>query len=175
MEGQLRVIDAAQNQTCNPSEKPLNWNQTGPQGPPGPRGPKGDAGPAGANGKDGVSVTSAALAAGDPNCPNGGSSFTASNGTTFACNGAKGDPGPGTSPKITHYVVGSSGAGSADVQCNAGDVATGGGGESIQDNEPLVASVPLLPGSSGPPVGWAATGHDLNDDVQVFAICVHQS
>ena len=35
-------------------------------------------------------MTSTALAAGDTNCPNGGSKFTAANGTTFACNGADG-------------------------------------------------------------------------------------
>jgi hypothetical protein len=32
-------------------------------------------------------VTSQTLAAGDPNCPSGGSAFTAANGTTYACNG----------------------------------------------------------------------------------------
>ncbi len=90
---------------------------TGPAGPAGPVGPQGDkgdkgdagdpgaagpagapgdvgpAGPAGADGADGVSVTSTALAAGDSNCPNGGSKFTAVNGATFACNGADGSAG----------------------------------------------------------------------------------
>jgi hypothetical protein len=96
-EGQLRVIDTARGGACRPSETPLNWNQTGPQGPKGdtgPQGPKGDTGAGGAVGKDGVSVTSTALASGDQNCPTGGSSFTSVSGTTYACNGVKGDPGP---------------------------------------------------------------------------------
>jgi hypothetical protein len=45
--GSLRVIDAQAGATCNPSEKQLNWNQTGPQGPAGPTGPAGAQGPAG--------------------------------------------------------------------------------------------------------------------------------
>ena len=74
---------------------------TGPQGPKGdtgatgstgPQGPKGDPGSSGANG---VSVNSASLPSGDSNCPNGGSSFTAADGMTYACNGAPGAPGAG--------------------------------------------------------------------------------
>jgi Collagen triple helix repeat (20 copies) len=65
----------------------------GAAGPAGVAGDVGPAGPAGTNGADGVSVTSTALAAGDANCPNGGSKFTAANGTTFACNGADGSGG----------------------------------------------------------------------------------
>ena len=42
--GQLRVIDPAVS-SCNPSETPLQWSQTGPQGPMGPQGPAGSAGP----------------------------------------------------------------------------------------------------------------------------------
>jgi hypothetical protein len=41
--GQLRVIDPATD-SCNPSETPISWSQTGPQGPQGPQGPKGDPG-----------------------------------------------------------------------------------------------------------------------------------
>jgi len=44
--GQLWVIDPATD-SCNPSETPISWSQTGPQGPqgpPGPQGPKGDPG-----------------------------------------------------------------------------------------------------------------------------------
>jgi hypothetical protein len=64
---------------------------TGAAGQPGPPGPKGDTGSAGTNGTNGtngVSVTSATLAQGNANCASGGSSFTAVNGTTYACNGA---------------------------------------------------------------------------------------
>jgi hypothetical protein len=65
--------------TCPRGTVPLSWNQQGPQGTPG---------------TNGTSVTSSALNNGDPNCPNGGSSFTSASGTTYACNGAKGDTGP---------------------------------------------------------------------------------
>ncbi|MEX2193929.1 MAG: hypothetical protein WD844_01465 [Thermoleophilaceae bacterium] len=38
-QGQLRVIDAEDGDECRPSERPLAWNQEGPQGEVGPRGP----------------------------------------------------------------------------------------------------------------------------------------
>ena len=38
-QGQLRVIDAEDGQTCRPSEQSLVWNQEGVQGDTGPRGP----------------------------------------------------------------------------------------------------------------------------------------
>jgi hypothetical protein len=38
-QGQLRVIDAEQGETCRSSEQPLVWNQEGVQGGTGPRGP----------------------------------------------------------------------------------------------------------------------------------------
>ena len=38
-QGQLRVIDAEEGQTCRPAEKSLVWNQEGVQGETGPRGP----------------------------------------------------------------------------------------------------------------------------------------
>jgi hypothetical protein len=52
--GQLRVVDSA---TCNSSELPLSWSQTGPQGIPGPQGlpgPKGDPGAPGVPGPSGL-------------------------------------------------------------------------------------------------------------------------
>ena len=54
--GGLRVIDKEQGQNCMFWEKPLDWNQTGPQGPAGPQGapgPIGPMGPAGAVGPAG--------------------------------------------------------------------------------------------------------------------------
>jgi len=49
------------------------------------------------NGTNGVGVTATTEAAG-ANCASGGSKFTAANGVTYACNGAKGDKGePGGS------------------------------------------------------------------------------
>jgi len=38
-QGQLRVIDAEEGQTCRPAENSLVWNQEGVQGETGPRGP----------------------------------------------------------------------------------------------------------------------------------------
>lgn len=85
-----------------------NTGAAGPQGPKGdtggtgPQGPKGDTGATGPqglkgdpgqNGTNGINVTSAALPAGDSHCPSGGSSFTAANGTTYACNGVPGRDG----------------------------------------------------------------------------------
>jgi Collagen triple helix repeat (20 copies) len=52
----VRVVDPELGQFCTPAEKPLDWNQTGPQGPAGPAGPagpQGAAGPAGAQGPAG--------------------------------------------------------------------------------------------------------------------------
>ncbi len=92
---------------------------TGPQGPPGPsgasgqdgsNGPPGPPGKDGTNGKDGVSVTSAVEPPGT-NCPNGGSAFTSVSGTTYACNGAKGDPGTGGGPTIYRASAAANGSG----------------------------------------------------------------
>jgi Collagen triple helix repeat (20 copies) len=55
--GQLRVIDSDAGGKCAKNEKPLNFNQTGPQGPQGiqgPQGVKGDTGLTGAQGIQGV-------------------------------------------------------------------------------------------------------------------------
>lgn len=89
---QLNIIDG-DSATCNKNQQEVTWSQTGPQGLPG---------------QDGVSVTSASLSAGDTNCPEGGSQFTASgNSITYACNGAKGDQGDtgpaGPSNAFTNY------------------------------------------------------------------------
>jgi hypothetical protein len=68
----------------------------GATGPKGDTGAKGDAGGAGANGStgtagaNGVSVTSKTVVVGNAKCPAGGSEFTSSTGTTFACNGTTG-------------------------------------------------------------------------------------
>src|SRR5262245_7301030 len=42
--GMLRVIDAEAGAKCSKNERPLNFNQTGPQGLQGPAGPPGPAG-----------------------------------------------------------------------------------------------------------------------------------
>lgn len=93
--GALRILQSTQN--CSDSEMPISWNQAGAQGPAGAQGvpgPAGEQGPQGPAGTNGLSVTSTALAAGDPNCAFGGSSFTAASGVSYACNGAPGAVGP---------------------------------------------------------------------------------
>ena len=88
---QLNIVDSDV-AGCGRGQTAITWSETGPPG------------------QNGVSVTSTALAAGDVNCPTGGSSFAAANGTTYACNGAKGDKGDrgeagpaGSSPVYTNY------------------------------------------------------------------------
>jgi hypothetical protein len=54
--GNLRVIDTEADQTCDPNETLLSWNQTGPQGPAGPPGPQGPQGPQGEPGGEAFSV-----------------------------------------------------------------------------------------------------------------------
>lgn len=54
--GMLRVIDTEAGAKCAKNEKPLNFNQTGPQGPQGPQGltgPQGPQGPVGPTGPQG--------------------------------------------------------------------------------------------------------------------------
>src|SRR6266508_2718052 len=51
--GSLRVIDAEAGVKCGKNEKPLTFNQTGPQGPAGPAGQTGPQGPAGPTGSQG--------------------------------------------------------------------------------------------------------------------------
>ncbi len=52
--GQLRVIDVQRGDKCAKNEKPLTFNQTGPQGPIGPIGPAGPQGLTGATGSTGL-------------------------------------------------------------------------------------------------------------------------
>jgi len=103
--GTIRLIDKSLPATnlmsrCTVKETEVSWNQRGEpgiQGVPGPAGkdgPPGKNGDTGRDGTDGVGVSSAAEPPG-MNCPDGGSRFTAANGTTYACNGARGGPGSG--------------------------------------------------------------------------------
>jgi hypothetical protein len=77
----------------------------GADGPEGPAGPPGKDGATGKDGTDGVSVTSATEPAG-ANCASGGSAFTSASGTTYACNGTKGDKGdPGLGNATIYHVT----------------------------------------------------------------------
>jgi hypothetical protein len=86
------AIGTAPAGSCVKPAVQISWSQTGPPGQNGAPGQNGTNGTNGTNGKDGVSVTSATEPAG-ANCADGGSKFTAANGVTYACNGAKGDKG----------------------------------------------------------------------------------
>lgn len=103
--GTIRLIDPSLPHSslmsrCLSDETQLTWSQTGPQGLPG---------------KDGVSITSSPVAAGDVNCPLGGSKFVGVGGVvTYACNGPKGDKGDqgevgpaGSTTAYTNYGDGS--------------------------------------------------------------------
>ena len=93
--GTIRLIDPSLPDSnpmshCTSLETKITFNKQGPQGLPGAPGQNGAPG---ADGKDGISVTNSSLPVGDPNCATGGSSFTAANATTYACNGAPGATG----------------------------------------------------------------------------------
>lgn len=77
---------------------------TGQQGPQGDTGPRGPAGQNGAPGADGVSVTSVKLNPGDdPQCPNGGSKFTAVGGSvSYACNAKDASPAAAVVGAVGH-------------------------------------------------------------------------
>jgi hypothetical protein len=88
----LNILDSAE-ASCKNNQTEITWNQTGPPG---------------SAGSDGVSVTSTSLAAGDANCTNGGSQFTAAGASvTYACNGLDGATGAtgaaGPSAAYTNY------------------------------------------------------------------------
>lgn len=104
----LTLLDVSQRSTCGQGQSLLTWNQTGPQGPKGdtgPQGPTGNTGPQGPMGNTGPQ-------------------------------GPKGDPG---APGATHIIARSTTVSTfrdgdpLDVSCNAGEVATGGGGHVSSD------------------------------------------
>jgi hypothetical protein len=93
--GSIRIIDPDTDQ-CRANETSITFNQQGPKGDPGRPGTNGVNG---TNGTNGVSPTVTQLAAGDPNCPNGGAAMTdAANTTAYVCNGANGQNGTDGQP-----------------------------------------------------------------------------
>ncbi len=127
----------------------------GRTGDPGPKGDPGDVGPSGgvgARGLPGESVTSTSLPAGDPTCSNGGSAFTLSSGTTFACNGAP-------APVAYGYIKND---GTLDQSRSSEIVAVSGGGGSYCFKvafDPKVAVITLGAfGNSRTPVALAGVG-----------------
>jgi collagen triple helix repeat protein len=92
--GQLRVIDTDQGQTCRPSENALSWNQTGPTGATGARGATGPTGARGATGPTGPKGTTGATG---PKGSTGPAGPTGPKGATGATGpqGPTGPTGPG--------------------------------------------------------------------------------
>ncbi|HEY2719745.1 MAG TPA: hypothetical protein VGI52_08950 [Solirubrobacteraceae bacterium] len=88
-DGSLRLLRPGHR--CGKHQTSVAWSVTGPAGE------RGAAGPPGAGAQNGQSVTSSGLAAGDANCPFGGSALASASGVTFACNG-----GPGPSDLYTN-------------------------------------------------------------------------
>lgn len=84
--GALRVIDDEAGEQCRPSERPLQWNQEGPQGPIGPAGPQGPEGPPGPAGPPG------------PGGPAGTDGADGQDGEQGP-QGEQGPPGPATPPR----------------------------------------------------------------------------
>ena len=103
----------------------------GPQGEPGPTGPMGAMGAMGAPGtmgtmgnmgvmgNAGASVAIASLPVGDPNCANGGTSFTVGTTVTYACNGIN-----GASAAVTSLPVGDANCPNGGTQITANGVST---------------------------------------------------
>ena len=112
--GDVRIVSGPAD--CKASERAIAWNVVGPAGP---------IGPAGAPGKDGLSVHASSLAAGNTDCPFGGSKFVVGDAApTFACNGAPGKDGKDGAPGKDGAAL-SSIDGLAGVSCtNAGTAGT---------------------------------------------------
>ena len=168
---------------CPGGTTAVTWNQVGPTGatgPAGPQGPKGDTGPAGPQGVKGDTgaagtngVDGAAGAAG----PAGQVGPAGPQGDTGPAGpqGPKGDTGaPGASGLLgAHIVVSSVEQGFADVYCPAGEVATGGGGET--NGNGLSESAPVIPTAPGGLVrGWAVRVVSPSTDniVTAWVVCV---
>ena len=133
--------------TCPKGTTAISWDQTGPAGPagptgatgatgpagpagpigatgaigaPGPTGPAGPAGPIGDTGPPGIGATVTSLASGNSNCPNGGAEVIDGAGNTaYACTGATGPAGSGTSANIDYGIISFNEGGSS---CSLSDV-----------------------------------------------------
>jgi len=152
----LTLLDTAQSTVCQAGQRLVTWNQTGPAGPPGP---KGDTGAAGAPGPQGPQGAPGAQGPAGPQGPQG-------------LQGPQGNPG---APAATHVVARSTTVTSfhdgqpLEVDCAAGEVATGGGGHVSSDavdqqlyevgltggGSPgvITASEPIV--TNGIPTGWS--------------------
>jgi hypothetical protein len=125
----------------------------GPQGPQGPAGPRGPEGPPGARGAEGATGARGA-------------------------EGARGPQGPQGPAGATNVTVrtGPTQGGDAEVFCNPGEVAVGGGGGPTNPSTELTFlrySRPVQ--DSGTPTGWSVLIEDVNGNpsqsVQAVVVC----
>jgi hypothetical protein len=137
-------------------------------------------------GLQGVSITSAAVPAASSRCPYGGSSFTAVNATTYACNGApgtagrgfqftntSGDPGPTLSRAATYFVnVEADITGPVTGDCFVAYTATVG--EGIVGG-PTGLGGAVAAGSSAPPFSFAGMVTGVPAGGQLSLVCKDSS
>jgi hypothetical protein len=149
--GQLRVVDSSGH--CRPSETALTWNKTGPAGPQGQTGPAGPQGPQGPTGPAGPT---------GPQGPSGATNVTVRTNNSGA----------------TGEFVAAGGIFTASVSCEAGEVATGGGGMSqfggTESPLPFVVTVASRPVPiSGEPTGWAVTFKNVDTTSHILGHIIY--
>jgi hypothetical protein len=150
--GQLRLIDPATD-SCNPSETPISWGQTGTQGPKGDKGDPGPQGPTGPQGPPGLS--------GLP--PVG--RFTATQivkGAILTCGSTNAiGPDPGCQGmKLNGLDIGFQGFAAATAVCNA---VTGGGWSQIVFGPPAAVPHFIWNGSN-----WALSSASAQPMVELY-------
>jgi hypothetical protein len=82
-------------------------------------------------------------------------------------NGLNGSPGAAGAPGATNVVVRTPGAGSATANCNAGEVAVGGGGDAAGGQLTLSRPNP----ASGSPTGWTVNNTGTMFIPQAYVVC----
>jgi hypothetical protein len=155
----LRVV-SPDGDGCRENERPILWNQFGPQGetgPPGPEGPAGAPGPQGPPGEDG-----------DPG-PQG----------PTGPQGPQGPAGPAGAPGSStyNYRSGSATNGAARAFCLPGEKVTGGGAfatdgsfsRGLIQNHPISDATGVVAWGTTA-IGWQAATEGFGP-VQVYVIC----
>lgn len=146
--GALRIVDA--DDTCKSQELRVSWNRQGPQGEVGPQGPQGEHGEQGLQGIQGASGPEGPAGPAGPAGPQGPAG--PAGGVAGAHNKFELGALDSTSPK------------GAEVRCDAGEVALGGG-HNIGKAEPnppvsVLLSLPIV--ENGIPVGWRMEAAEVN-------------
>ncbi len=156
---------------CPSGTSAITWNSTGPNGSTGQTGPAGATGPAGPTGPTGQTGPTGATGA------TGVTGATGDKGET----GAKGEQGSQGEPGVTKVTVrsttlhlGAKNAGGTIAECDAGEVATGGGAslEHAGDGISISSSTPSP--ATGTPTGWSAVVNNetaLDETVTIYVVC----